>query len=319
MEAILIWVVLLFLTGIFIAVKEKSSTEPTTKAKNEVLDQIVQPRTGEKESKEINGDSTETAMGRGISQRQKSSRVDHSINHKITRKDQRAHELRVQQFLEQENYSRLESDLKKAATREARVERAIRKKEAQVERQLREKEKRNTDLERKAKLKLRSRNATRTFLSALSWNQVEHLAVDLLRYHGWYVNLTQPGVDRSIDAIATKPNEKRKAVIQVKDWKNPVSGPVVRETIGAAAMSGISEVFVITTGRFTADARNTAKEYSGQSLEKSCELWDGDHLVDLIIKMSNDDFVDMVSEGDKLKRIYKNALNEGYAADHHIF
>lgn len=315
METILIWIVLFLLAGIFLAVKEKFSSERVTTAKNEVLDQTVEPRTEKKESKEIHGDSTENVVQRAISERQKSSRVNRSINHQITHKDQRAHQLRVEQFLEQESNSRVERDLKKAATRKARVERSLRKKEAQVERQVQEIEKRNADRERKTKLKLRSRNATRTFLAALSWNQVEHLAVDLLLYDGWYVSLTQPGVDRGIDAIATKPNEKRKAVIQVKHWKNTVGRPVVQQTIGAAEMSGISEVFVITTGRFTADARNTANEYSGQSLEKSCELWDGDDLVDLIIKMPNDDFLDMVLEGDKLKLNYKNALNEGYAAE----
>jgi regulatory protein YycI of two-component signal transduction system YycFG len=62
LETILIWIVLFLLAGIFLAVKEKFSSERVTTAKNEVLDQTVEPRTEKKESKEIHGDSTENVV-----------------------------------------------------------------------------------------------------------------------------------------------------------------------------------------------------------------------------------------------------------------
>jgi restriction endonuclease Mrr len=223
-------------------------------------------------------------------------------------REQRAHALSVKRFIEEERKSQVERQLKKAGRSKARVELQLEVQEykkSRVERQREVEEKRKA---RFANLKPKSYKAAKAFISALSWQQVEQLAVDLLEHKGWTATRTKPGADKSIDAIATKTGENRTAVVQVKDWKNPGSGPVIRETIGAAAMSGKSEVFVITTGRFTTDAWNTAEEYATQSHKNVCELWDGDQLIKTIINMPNDQFINMVISEGKIKSTYQLAL-----------
>jgi len=233
----------------------------------------------------------------------------------------------------EEAEKRREDDRRQEIAAEQRAE-ALRKKQAEIElleARRRMEAERKAELERQRKIeqtkKARVENLTkgihkpeshegaRAFIRALNWEQVEQLAVDLLESEGWSATRTEPGVDQGIDAIATKTGENRKAIVQVKDWKNPVSGPTIRETIGAAASRGISEVFVITTGRFTTDARNTADEYAGQSFKNVCELWDGKDLNSKIIAMPNHQFVHMVILDDEISANYKVALSEGYAAD----
>jgi len=192
----------------------------------------------------------------------------------------------------------------------------------EVERQRKVEENRKTRLAniKQGIHKPESYEAAEAFIRALKWSQVEVLAVDLMECKGWVARLTEPGADKGIDAFATQTTEngERKAVVQVKDWKDPVRGPVIRETIGSAAVNGISEIFVITSGRFTSDAKEAAEEYVRQSHKNVCELWNGDQLISTIINMPNDQFLNMVISEGEISSTYQLALNEGYAAELNI-
>ncbi len=236
-------------------------------------------------------------------------------------KEQKAHALSVERFIEEERKARVESQLNKAEKREERVERYLKKAEkrkTELERQWQVEENRKARLAniKQGIHKPEFYEAAEAFIRALSWSQVEVLAVDLMECKGWVARQTEPGADKGIDAFATKTTEngERTAIVQVKDWKNPVGGPVIQQTIGAATGRGISEIFIITTGRFTSDAKEEAELFR-QSHKNVCELWDGDELIKTIINMPNDQFLNMVISEGEISSTYQLALNEGYAAE----
>ena len=219
-----------------------------------------------------------------------------------------------------------------ASEQRAEALREKRAKEEHLKAHRKREEERKAELERQRKIeenkKARVANLTKgihkpethesaeAFIRALSWEQVEQLAVDLLEHKGWVARRTQPGADKGIDTFATQTTEngEREAIVQVKDWKNPVGRPVIQQTIGAATGRAISEIFVITTGRFTSDAKEEAELFR-QSHKNVCELWDSDDLITTIINMPNDQFRNMVISEGEISSTYQLALNEGYAAE----
>jgi len=100
-------------------------------------------------------------------------------------------------------------------------------------------------------------------LEGISWRQFELLVGEALRHQGFSVEETGGnGPDGGIDLIARKDGEKY--LVQCKQWRSfQVGVPVVRELYGAMAAEGATGGFVITSGRFTAPAKQFA---SGRNL-----------------------------------------------------
>ena len=96
-------------------------------------------------------------------------------------------------------------------------------------------------------------------LDAISWREFELLVGEAFRLQGYRVTENGGGgPDGGIDLILTKNNEE--FLVQCKQWKAfRVGVSVVRELYGVMAARGSTGGFVVTSGRFTDDARAFAE------------------------------------------------------------
>ncbi|MGY8905460.1 MAG: restriction endonuclease [Burkholderiales bacterium] len=92
-------------------------------------------------------------------------------------------------------------------------------------------------------------------LDGMSWREFEMLVGEAYRLQGYRVNETGgAGPDGGVDLVLTKGSEK--FLVQCKQWKaNKVGVDVVRELYGVMAAKGATGGFVVTSGRFTDDAK----------------------------------------------------------------
>ncbi len=92
-------------------------------------------------------------------------------------------------------------------------------------------------------------------LDGMSWREFEILVGEAYRLQGYQVTETGGGgADGGIDLALTKGSEK--FLVQCKQWKAfKVGVDVVRELYGVMAAKGATGGFVVTSGRFTEDAR----------------------------------------------------------------
>lgn len=112
-------------------------------------------------------------------------------------------------------------------------------------------------------------------VDGLSWQAFEQLVGEAFRRRGFDVAETGGGgADGGIDLVLSKGREKH--FVQCKQWKAlQVGVAVVRELYGVMASKGAAGGFVVTSGRYTADAIKFA---SGRNIE----LIDGRALAELI-------------------------------------
>ena len=95
-------------------------------------------------------------------------------------------------------------------------------------------------------------------LENMSWREFEMLVGEGFRLQGYSVieNL-EPGPDGGIDLTLRKNGETY--LVQCKQWRAfKVGVPVVRELYGVMAAKGAAGGFVVTSGRFTAEAEEFA-------------------------------------------------------------
>jgi restriction system protein len=92
-------------------------------------------------------------------------------------------------------------------------------------------------------------------LDGMSWREFEILVGEAYRLQGYQVTETGGGgADGGIDLALTRGNEK--FLVQCKQWKAfKVGVDVVRELYGVMAAKGATGGFVVTSGRFTEDAK----------------------------------------------------------------
>lgn len=92
-------------------------------------------------------------------------------------------------------------------------------------------------------------------LDGMSWREFEILVGEAYRLQGYRVSETGGGgADGGIDLVLTKGTEK--FLVQCKQWKAfKVRVDVVRELYGVMAAKGATGGFVVTSGRFTEDAK----------------------------------------------------------------
>jgi restriction system protein len=112
-------------------------------------------------------------------------------------------------------------------------------------------------------------------VNSLNWQDFELLVGQAFRMQGYAVTETgQGGADGGIDLILTKGRER--TLVQCKQWRAQMVGvAVVRELYGAMAADGAVAGIVVTSGRFSADAKAFA---AGRNVN----LIDGQALATLI-------------------------------------
>jgi restriction system protein len=100
----------------------------------------------------------------------------------------------------------------------------------------------------------KSAKRTASNVAQMSWVQFEQLVGEAFRRQGYSaVDNVVAGPDGGVDLVLTRGGER--FLVQCKHWRTrPTGVSVVRELLGVAAARGASGVFVVTSGRFTAEA-----------------------------------------------------------------
>ena len=92
-------------------------------------------------------------------------------------------------------------------------------------------------------------------LNGMSWREFEMLVGEAFRLQGWQVSEQGgAGADGGVDLMLRKDGET--FLVQCKQWKAfSVGVQIVRELYGVMAARGAAGGYVITSGKFTAEAR----------------------------------------------------------------
>ncbi len=106
-------------------------------------------------------------------------------------------------------------------------------------------------------------------LDGMSWREFEMLVGEAYALQGYRVTETGGGgTDGGVDLVLTKGGEK--FFVQCKQWKAyKVGVEVVRELYGVMAAKGATGGFVVTSGRFTDDAKAFADGRNVQLVDGS--------------------------------------------------
>lgn len=112
-------------------------------------------------------------------------------------------------------------------------------------------------------------------LDGMAWREFEQLVGEAFRLQGFRVQETGGGgADGGVDLVLMRGGEK--FLVQCKQWRAfKVGVEVVRELYGVMAARGATGGFVVTSGRFSADATAFAQG-------RNIRLVDGDQLSGLI-------------------------------------
>ena len=112
-------------------------------------------------------------------------------------------------------------------------------------------------------------------LRATSWKDFECLVAEAYRRQGFTVDYSlSKGSDGGVDLVLQK--DGRKSLVQCKQWKTfSVGRPVLQQMFGIMTAEKADEVIIVTSGRFTDEARAFA---SG----KPIQLLDGPNLLGLV-------------------------------------
>ena len=112
-------------------------------------------------------------------------------------------------------------------------------------------------------------------LRATSWKDFEYLVAEAYRRRGFIVDYSLgKGSDGGVDMVLQK--DGRRSLVQCKQWKVfSVGRPVLQQMFGIMTAEGADEAIIVTSGRFTGEAREFA---SG----KPIQLLDGPHLLELV-------------------------------------
>ncbi|MCW5661665.1 MAG: restriction endonuclease [Burkholderiaceae bacterium] len=97
-------------------------------------------------------------------------------------------------------------------------------------------------------------------VAGMSWAEFEVLVGEAFRRRGYHVEETGGGgADGGVDLVLRRGGDK--VFVQCKQWKAyKVGVTVVRELAGVMAVHGAARGFVVTSGRFTAEAEAFGKQ-----------------------------------------------------------
>lgn len=117
-------------------------------------------------------------------------------------------------------------------------------------------------------------------IDALSWQEFEMLVGEAFRQRGFTVLETGGGgADGGVDLVLS--NGREKYLVQCKQWRAAKVGvTIVRELYGVMAAKGATGGFVVTSGTFSAEARDFAKS-------RNIDLIDGPKLTAMISKVQS--------------------------------
>ena len=112
-------------------------------------------------------------------------------------------------------------------------------------------------------------------LRGTSWKDFEYLVAEAYRRRGFSVDYSLgKGSDGGVDLLLRK--DGRRSLVQCKQWKVfSVGRPVLQQMFGIMTAEGADEVTVVTSGRFTDEARAFANG-------KPIHLLDGPALLELV-------------------------------------
>lgn len=116
----------------------------------------------------------------------------------------------------------------------------------------------------------------------------EHLIADLWERQGWRTQVKQQSVDRGVDVVAERDDPfPQKWLIQAKCYSssNTIGGPDVREYVSLQHRQGVDGAIVVSSGRFTKQARQEEEEHN-------LKLIDGDRLVSMIRETNSYDLLE---------------------------
>jgi len=118
-------------------------------------------------------------------------------------------------------------------------------------------------------------------LRTINWQEFEELVGEAYRRKGYIVTETGGGgADGSVDLVLRRGGEK--LLVQCKHWKmEKVGVKVIRELYGVVAAEGATGGVIISSGKFTQEARDFARG-------KPLELLDGSELLNLISEVQKE-------------------------------
>ncbi|QRV14654.1 restriction endonuclease [Haloterrigena salifodinae] len=129
-------------------------------------------------------------------------------------------------------------------------------------------------------------------LRGLDPYEFEQLVAELWEERGWQTAVSEPGADQGIDVMASKqfPYEE-KIAIQAKRYgsNSRVSGPDIQQYAALKQNSGVDQVVVVTTGKFTGAAQDRAEELNVKCI-------DGKRLTAFIGDLNAEDIVNKYVE-----------------------
>ena len=116
-------------------------------------------------------------------------------------------------------------------------------------------------------------------IRALGWKEFEELVAEAYRRRGYNVTENRRGgADGGVDVRLSKNGQTH--LVQCKQWKTQKVGvKVVREMFGVMTAENAASVIIISSGKFTQEARNFAGG-------KPIELVDGEALLQMIIPLT---------------------------------
>lgn len=109
--------------------------------------------------------------------------------------------------------------------------------------------------------------------------QLEQLVAHAFREHGLQLELTRQTRDGGFDLMVFSDGGNVAALIEIKHWRGAVGVEEVRKLRGVQLRENVGEVVLVTSGRFTEDARREAAAPYPISLGYKMRLMDGNDLI----------------------------------------
>lgn len=112
--------------------------------------------------------------------------------------------------------------------------------------------------QRSPKKELSEDELWRRFAEAVDPHELEGIVLEAYQRLGYHVRATPKSGDDGLDGVLFK--EDTAIGIQVKRWRNSVTGPQMREFLGALSFSGLTTGHFLTTGKVSSRARLYAEK-----------------------------------------------------------
>jgi hypothetical protein len=116
----------------------------------------------------------------------------------------------------------------------------------------------------------------------LSPRRLEELVADAFREHGLTLELTRATRDGGFDLLVFTEGNRIASIVEVKHWRNAVGVEEVRKLRAVQVRDDVCEAVLVTSGRFTRDARSESIAPHPISLGYRMTLMDAHDLLGLL-------------------------------------